>query len=458
MEEEKILEDNSNNNNLSVIDEKPELTTFIAGSSVHDDDTQSLLSKKIKLTISKGYTLCTVMEVISYSINETSFLLPYCLRKLGIVPFIVLLIILPLLSVYIFYLILDIVIKHNLYDNYHEIIQEKTNKTFNKLFFIFNIIYNVLIIAFENYILLSICLRIISFYYNINMRNIFYVKLIILSFSMIIIEFPISFFKQFRKPDSLYIMITIFIIMINVFLLIVLLMNKSFNFINVINFNTFEPVSKDYFTSFSIIMTVIGWQSQMSTQFKHFKIKTQKRFFKVINLHFVIELILILFICFVNSPFIIDKGELILFLLDYKNRNVKNTLFIKIMSIISCILIHIIIGHHMLLTKEHFIFYIKLIIHKKAQDEYEINKIISVCFNFFILLLSNTISLFTEDIFVIIILYGGIMTPLLNYLFSTCLYCQMVSYNSIAVYLAWLIIFFHMSIGLVGFIIKLILR
>ena len=156
MDEGQLNDKNINNDHLSIIDEKPELTTFIAGSEIDEEEHQSLLSNKIKLTISKGYTLCTVIEVISYSINETAFILPYCLRKLGIIPFILFLIILPLSSLYFFYLILDIVIKHNLYENYHQIIQEKTNKIFNILYFIFNIIYNVIIIAFENYLFLSI--------------------------------------------------------------------------------------------------------------------------------------------------------------------------------------------------------------------------------------------------------------------------------------------------------------
>ena len=457
MDEEQLIEKNIDNDHLSIIDEKPELTTFIAASNMEDDDNQSLLSQKIKLTISKGYTLCTVMEVISYSINETSFILPYCLRKLGIIPFIIFLIILPLSSVYFFYLILDIVIKHNLYDNYHVIIQEKTNKTFNKLYFILNIIFNVLIIAFENYIFLSICLRIISFF-DFNMKNIFYEKLIILSLSMIVFELPISFFNQFRKPDSLYIIITLFIIILNAICLFFLLINKSFNFVNIIKFNTFESFSKDYFTSISIIMSVIGWQNQMSTKIINFKIKTQKRIFKVIYLYFIIELILIVFICFISTPLISDKGALIIFLLDYKNINLKTTLIILIMSIIFCILILIIIGHHMQLIKENLILFIKVCMHKKAQDDFELNKILSVCFNFFILFLSNTICLFSEDISLIIILYGGIFTPLLNYFFATCLYCQMVSYNSIAVYLAWLITFINLSIGLVGFFIKIIYR
>ena len=190
------------------------------------NDNQSLLSNKILSKLSRGYTTYTVIKVIAYSINETSFILPYCLRKLGIIPFILFLIILPLSSLYFFYLILDIVIKHNLYENYHQIIQEKTNKIFNILYFIFNIIYNVIIIAFENYLFLSICLRIISFF-DLNMKNIFLDKLIILFLSMIIIEFPISFFNQFRKPDSLYIMITFFIIILNAIGLFLLLINKS---------------------------------------------------------------------------------------------------------------------------------------------------------------------------------------------------------------------------------------
>ena len=182
MEDDNNFERNPNNNPLSVIDEKPELTTLVAATKMQNDN-ESLLSNKILSKLSRGYTLFTVVNVLSYSINETSFILPFCLRKLGIIPFLIVVILLSLTSIYIFYLIIDIVIKHNLFDNYHQIIQEKTNKYFNISYYIINIIYHLLLIILENFLYLSLLQRLLIFF-GINMKNIFYEKLIILSLSL----------------------------------------------------------------------------------------------------------------------------------------------------------------------------------------------------------------------------------------------------------------------------------
>ena len=86
MEENAQIELNLVNNPLSVIDEKPELTTLVAATKMQNSN-ESNLSNKILSKLSKGYTFCTVIKVLSYSINETSLILPYCLRRLGIIPF-----------------------------------------------------------------------------------------------------------------------------------------------------------------------------------------------------------------------------------------------------------------------------------------------------------------------------------------------------------------------------------
>ena len=453
MEDDNNYGINLNNNHLSIIDESPELTTLIAATKMENCN-QSVLSNKILSKLSRGYTIYTVIKVISYSINETSFILPYCLRKLGIIPFILFLIILPLSSVYFFYLIIDIVLKLSLFDNYHEIIQEKTNKYYNIFYYLLNIIYHVLIITFEIYLYLSLCLRIISFF-GFNINNIFYEKILILYLSLILIELPFSFINHFQKPDLLYIIITFFIVILNFIALFFILINHKTDFINLIKVNAFESISKDYFTAFSIIMTVIGWQNQISKQLNNFKIKTPKRFYKVVYLFFIIELILILFICFVSTPLISDRGDLIIFFLDYKNSNIDNILIIQVLSIIFGIIIHIIIGHHMQLIKENVVLIIKLSLYKKAEDDFKLPILFSLFFNLCILFLSNTICLFTEDITLIILLYGGILTPLLNYLIPTFLYCFKVSINSIIVWVACLITFIIISLGLVGFIFKI---
>ena len=373
MEDDNNFERNPNNNPLSVIDEKPELTTLVAATKMQNDN-ESLLSNKILSKLSRGYTLFTVVNVLSYSINETSFILPFCLRKLGIIPFLIVVILLSLTSIYIFYLIIDIVIKHNLFDNYHQIIQEKTNKYFNISYYIINIIYHLLLIILENFLYLSLLQRLLIFF-GINMKNIFYEKLIILSLSLIAIEIPITFIKRLVKPDLSYIIITILIIFINVTSLIIVLINKSNNNINLIKVNFFEGFSQDYFTGCSIILTVIGWQNQISKHLKSFKIKTTKRFYKVVYLFFIVEFILILFICILSTPLFSDKGDLLILLLDYKSLNLTSVIFIIIMSIAFCVLVHLIIGHHIQLIQENLLLTLKLVLYKRAEDDFEINKL-----------------------------------------------------------------------------------
>ena len=410
MEEDNNYHENSNNNHhLSIIDEKPELTTLLEDSNMQNDD-ESLLSKKIISKLSKGYTFYTVIKVLSYSINETSLILPYCLRRLGIIPFFLFLIIFSLSSLYIFYLLIDIIVKKNLFSDYHKKIQEKTNKIINILYYIVNIIYNILILIFENYL-----------------------------------------------PDLLYFLITFLIIVLNIIALFIIIFDKSDDDITLIKFKAFEGISKDYFTCFSIIMTIIGWQNKISNQLESFKIKTTKRFYKVIYLFFIYQSILIIFICFVSAPLISDKGDAIIFLLDYKNLNLAHLLIIQIMAIIFCFVIHIIIAHHINLIQENFCLIVSLILCQNQENDFKLNKILYICFNFFILFVSNVISLIINDISIIIILYGGIFSTLINYLFPTIMYFMMVSKNSLAIWFGWLITFIIISFGIMALAFKILL-
>ena len=449
------MEENNNfleNTSLSIIDEKPELTTLVAATEMQNNS-QSFLSNKILSKLSRGYTLCTVLKVVSYSLNETSFILPYCLRKLGVIPFIGFLIILSLSSLYIFYLLIDLLIKFNLFNDCHPKIQEKTNKVFNIIYYIINIIYHILVLIFQNYFYLSLFLRILSFF-EIKMDNEFHEKIIILSLSLIILEFPLSFIKYFQRPDLLYIIFTSLIIVLNIIALVFVISIKSFKEVELIKVNLFESLSNNYFTCFSIIMTVIGWQNQISKKLEDFKIKTTKRFYKVIYLFFIIQICLILFICFVSTPLISDSTDVIIFLLDYKNLNIGHILIIQIMSIIIGLLIHIIISHHMQLIQENMLLILGLTIYKNLSNDFKINKYFLISFNLIILLISNIISLLINDISLIIILYGGIFSTIINYLFPTILYYLLVSKNSIISLMGWVISLAIILLGVISFISK----
>ena len=86
MDEDNSFDANIINNPLSIIEEKPELTTLIFATKIQNDE-ESRLSNKIISKLSKGHTFYTVIKVVPYSINETSLIIPYCLRRLGIIPF-----------------------------------------------------------------------------------------------------------------------------------------------------------------------------------------------------------------------------------------------------------------------------------------------------------------------------------------------------------------------------------
>jgi len=456
MEEDNNLQsnnlDNANDNNLSIIDETPELTTLI-----DEKDTEasegSIFTKKIRLKLSKGYTIHTVIKSISYSINETSFILPFCLRKLGIISFLISLIILSLSSVYIFHLLIDEIVKLKLYENYHNIIQKKTNKIFNSIYFLSNIIYHFLILIFEIYLYLFFCTKILSFY-DITFNDVFYEKIIILSISLIMIEFPFSFVKRFKYPDLLYIIIAILTIIINIICFIFVITGNK---IELIKINIFQEFSKDYFICFSIIMNVVGWQSQISKLLKDYKIKTTKRFHKVVYLSFLIEFFLIVFICFVAAPLINENNDIIIFLLDYNNLKSFPLFILRAMTFIFGLFIHIIIAHHMHLIQENIILFLKLISNNKKCANFYTNKYFSIFSKFFILVASNSVCLFINDISLIIISYGGILTIIINYICPTAIYSFMISKNSIIVWLAWIICFIVISIGLFSFILYILL-
>lgn len=456
MEENDQIELHLVNNPLSVIDEKPELTTLVAATKMQNSN-ESNLSNKILSKLSKGYTFYTVIKVISYSINETSFLLPYCLRRLGIIPFFIFLILISLSSVYSFYLVIDIIVKHNLFNNYHKIVQEKSNRVYCIIYYIINIIYHIVILILEDYLYLSLCEQILCFF-GIVIDKILYKKIIILLVSIIMIEFPLSFAKLFYRPDTLYIIITILNIILNIIALIIVFLNRNNeDDIKLIKINLFEGISKDYLTCYSIIMTVMGWQNQISKQLQNFKIKTFRRFYRVIYLFFIVENILIIFICFVSTPLISDNADIIIFLLDRKNINLTHTLIIQIMTIIFGLVFHVIIAHHMQLLQENLFLILSLTIYKDKRDNFKINKFLSISFNLFILLLTNVISLLIKDITLIIILYGGILTTINNYLIPSIMYWMLVSKNSFVILLSWLIDFVIIAIGISAFILRIFL-
>ena len=435
---------------LSIIDEKPELTTLVEATNMQSDDNASNLSNKILSKLSRGYTLFTVIKVISYTINETSLILPYCLIKLGIFPFFLFLILFSLLSIYIFYLMIDNVVKHNLFNNFHKIIEEKTNKCFILSYYIICIVYHVLILIFENYIFLSLCQNSLD-YFQIKTEFVILEKILLILMSITLIDYPLSFFNYFEKPDILYIFITFFIVVFNITAIIFVVMNKSNDNITFNKINYFEKISKDYLTCFSIIIPLIGWQSQISNHLSDFKIKTSKRFHKVVYLFFIIQFFFITFICLASSTLLGGKeGDGVIYSLDYNKLNLNSLLIVEIMCIIFGLLIHFIIAYHIQSIKKYITLILKLTIYKKKGEDFEINRNFFIGTNLFFLLFSGIINVLIKDISIIIILYGGVFSGIVNFIFPIALYWSMVSKNSLVTWIGWFICLIFLSLGILG--------
>ena len=111
----------------------------------------------------------------------------------------------------------------------------------------------------------------------------------------------------------------------------------------------------------------------------------------------------------------------------------------------------------MQLLQENLFLILSLTIYKDKRDNFKINKFLSISFNLFILLLTNVISLLIKDITSIIILYGGILTTINNYLIPSIMYWMLVSKNSFVILLSWLIDFVIIAIGISAFILRIFL-
>ena len=69
------------------------------------------------------------------------------------------------------------------------------------------------------------------------------------------------------------------------------------------------------------------------------------------------------------SSSISEKGDFLIFFLDYKTLNLASIIFILIMSITFCLLIHLIIGHHIQLIQENLLLTLKLALYKRTFPE-----------------------------------------------------------------------------------------
>ena len=467
MEDDSSLIEGLKNDPLSIIDEKPELTTLVLATKLQKED-KSSLSDKILSKISKGYTCFTVSKILAYSLAETVFILPYCLKKVGIVPYFVGLIIICFISFYIFYIFLDVIIKLNLFKNYHQILRQNLGKKFRLIYYILNLLYHTLLLILETYIFLHFTLKLLSLF-DLDIKGKFIYTLIIL-LSLVIIQFPLSYINFLKTPDIFYITFIGLFNLINLISLVFFILYKFKNDINteegeknqITSITFIEGISFDYIICFSVFIIIIGWQNQISRHLGEFKIKTTRRFFNILYLTFIVQIILCLINGLVNTPLMIDNEnnndfKIKLFVL-YYNEEIIPTLMIKIILIIFCIFFNILIPYRLSLLEENFDFFLEETIYKPFSIKKRGNKILISLFKLVILFLSAFINLIINDISYIILLLGGILASVLNFLNPTLIYWKLVSKNNLVIRIALILSIIVIIINLVGLILKIIFQ
>lgn len=467
MEDDSSLIEGLKNDPLSIIDEKPELTTLVLATKLQKED-KSSLSDKILSKISKGYTCFTVSKILAYSLAETVFILPYCLKKVGIVPYFVGLIIICFISFYIFYIFLDVIIKLNLFKNYHQILRQNLGKKFRLIYYILNLLYHTLLLILETYIFLHFTLKLLSLF-DLDIKGKFIYTLIIL-LSLVIIQFPLSYINFLKTPDIFYITFIGLFNLINLISLVFFILYKFKNDINteeeeknqITSITFIEGISFDYIICFSVFIIIIGWQNQISRHLGEFKIKTTRRFFNILYLTFIVQIILCLFNGLVNTPLMIDNEnnndfKIKLFVL-YYNEEIIPTLMIKIILIIFCIFFNILMPYRLSLLEENFDLFLEETIYKPFSIKKRGNKILVALFKLVILFLSAFINLIINDISYIILLLGGILASVLNFLNPTLIYWKLVSKNNLVIRIALILSIIVIIINLVGLILKIIFQ
>ena len=467
MEDDSSLIEGLKNDPLSIIDEKPELTTLVLATKLQKED-KSSLSDKILSKISKGYTCFTVSKILAYSLAETVFILPYCLKKVGIVPYFVGLIIICFISFYIFYIFLDVIIKLNLFKNYHQILRQNLGKKFRLIYYILNLLYHTLLLILETYIFLHFTLKLLSLF-DLDIKGKFIYTLIIL-LSLVIIQFPLSYINFLKTPDIFYITFIGLFNLINLISLVFFILYKFKNDINteegeknqITSITFIEGISFDYIICFSVFIIIIGWQNQISRHLGEFKIKTTRRFFNILYLTFIVQIILCLINGLVNTPLMIDNEnnnefKIKLFVL-YYNEEIIPTLMIKIILIIFCIFFNFLIPYRLSLLEENFDLFLEETIYKPFSLKKRGNKILIALFKLVILFLSAFINLIINDISYIILLLGGILASVLNFLNPTLIYWKLVSKNNLVIRIALILSIIVIIINLVGLILKIIFQ
>ena len=383
-------------------------------------------------------------------------------------PYFVGLIIICFISFYIFYIFLDVIIKLNLFKNYHQILRQNLGKKFRLIYYILNLLYHTLLLILETYIFLHFTLKLLSLF-DLDIKGKFIYILIIL-LSLVIVQFPLSYINFLKTPDIFYITFIGLFNLINLISLVFFILYKFKNDINteegeknqITSITFIEGISFDYIICFSVFIIIIGWQNQISRHLGEFKIKTTRRFFNILYLTFIVQIILCLINGLVNTPLMIDNEnnndfKIKLFVL-YYNEEIIPTLMIKIILIIFCIFFNILIPYRLSLLEENFDFFLEETIYKPFSIKKRGNKILVALFKLVILFLSAFINLIINDISYIILLLGGILASVLNFLNPTLIYWKLVSKNNLVIRIALILSIIVIIINLVGLILKIIFQ
>jgi hypothetical protein len=297
-----------------------------------------------------------------------------------------------------------------------------------------------------------------------------FIYILIILLSLVIIQFPLSYINFLKTPDIFYITFIGLFNLINLISLVFFILYKFKNDINteegeknqITSITFIEGISFDYIICFSVFIIIIGWQNQISRHLGEFKIKTTRRFFNILYLTFIVQIILCLINGLVNTPLMIDNEnnnefKIKLFVL-YYNEEIIPTLMIKIILIIFCIFFNILMPYQLSLLEENFDLFLEETIYKPFSIKKRGNKILVALFKLVILFLSAFINLIINDISYIILLLGGILASVLNFLNPTLIYWKLVSKNNLVIRIALILSIIVIIINLVGLILKIIFQ
>ena len=425
-----------------VIDENPELTTFI-----EDSKSQTNILSRIFYKISHGYSFYTIMTILCYTLNCSSLLLPGCLKEMKIFIFLCFLLFVFICSYYILFLLLDTIIKNTSYKSFNHLVYQGAGRSLSYFYHLIHLLYRMALILFTIYLIVSFTSQMISSIFGISDTEIATLskKGIILLSSLVAIQLPLSFSQIFQRPDiPVVILIFLFILMI-VFFFFTENIPDYFK-------TTFDPdfnFNRTNLIGYGFIMLAVCWNSELLKNFHDFKIKTKGRYtcviYSVMILKFILSLVISVFglSCFKKNK-INDYTYL-----SFDNKN----FFIPKLIIMGLVVLflHVLIPYQLQHMRESFICILKP---KKNDLDYEFTTALNCIFTIFSLILINGLSFLIKEVHLYLSIAGGLFSTTMNFLFPSIIYMHFNKKEKVKIAIAWIITIINILFGISSIMVK----